>query len=232
MLGPMLAREMGIATTVIPQVPAAFSAFGMLMTDLQHEFSATILRPLTGETLSQLGPAVDEFTGRGHAALLAQGVKEGDRYFTRSIDVRYRGQEHALAIELSDADTAHDAARRFHELHQARHGHAMPEPTEILTLRVRATGRLPKPALRPIARADRAARPSGSRTAFDVAAGRLTAFPVYQRRDLLAGHQLSGPAIVEEGTATAVLFGDQQLRVDDFGQLLITSAAAPREAGR
>jgi N-methylhydantoinase A len=61
-----------------------------------------------------------------------------------------------------------------------------------------------------------------------VATGQLTQFPLYQRRDLLAGHQLGGPAIVEEGTATAVLFSDQQLRVDDFGQLLITSTAAPR----
>jgi N-methylhydantoinase A len=232
MLGPMLAREMGIATTVIPQVPAAFSAFGMLMTDLQHEFSATILRPLDEDTLGQLGPLIDSFTGQGHTALLAQEVKDEDRRFTRSLDVRYRGQEHSLAIELRDGDSALDVERRFHALHRTRHGHAMPEPAEILTVRVRATGRLPKPALPTIAQAREAARPSGSRAAFDVATGRLAAFPVHQRHDLLAGHHLTGPAIVEEGTATTVFFGDQQLRVDDAGQLLITSAAAPEESSR
>jgi N-methylhydantoinase A len=232
MLGPMLAREMGIATTVIPQVPAAFSAFGMLMTDLQHEFSATILRPLSPAVLDELRPVLDAFTAQGHAALLAQEVKEADRYFTASLDVRYRGQEHSLPIELRDGDTAGDIERRFHELHQSRHGHAMPEPAQVLTLRVRATGRLPKPSLPPIARATKSAAPpapSGARTAFDMATGRLAEFPVYPRRELLAGHALSGPAIVEEGTATAVLFGDQRLDVDDFGHLLITSATAPGE---
>jgi N-methylhydantoinase A len=232
MLGPMLAREMGIATTVIPQVPAAFSAFGMLMTDLQHEFSATILRPLDEDTLSHFGPVIDAFTEQGHAALLAQEVKESDRRLTRSLDVRYRGQEHALAIEVRDEDTAADIERRFHELHRIRHGHAMPEPAEILTLRVRATGRLPKPALPPIARASQPVAPSGTRAAFDVATGRLTDFPVYQRRELLAGHRLNGPAIVEEGTATTVLFGDQQLSVDGFGHLLITTTAALQEGSR
>lgn len=232
MLGPLLAREMGIATTVIPPVPAAFSAFGMLMTDLQHEFSATILRPLTEDTLSQLRPMIDAFTEQGHAALLAQEVKETDRRFSCSLDVRYRGQEHSLPIELGHADTARDIECRFHELHRARHGHAMPEPTEILTLRVRATGNLPKPALPPISSAGGPAEPTDSRRAFDAATGRFTAFPVYQRAQLLGGHQLEGPAIVEEGTATTVFFADQQLRVDDFGHLLITSAQAPEEGSR
>ena len=232
MLGPMLAREMGITTTVIPQVPAAFSAFGMLMTDLQHEFSATILRPLDEGTLGQLERVIDAFTGQGHAALLAQEVKDEDRRFTRSLDVRYRGQEHSLAIELRDGDTAADVEQRFHDMHRARHGHAMPERAEILTVRVRATGRLPKPGLPAIAPASEPARPSGSRAAFDVATGRPAGFPVYQRHDLLAGHQLSGPAIVEEGTATTVFFGDQRLRVDEAGQLIITSAAAPEEGSR
>jgi N-methylhydantoinase A len=99
----------------------------------------------------------------------------------------------------------------------------MPEAAQVLTLRVRATGRLPKPSLPPIARATQPAAPSGARTAFDMATGRLAEFPLYLRRELLAGHALSGPAIVEEGTATAVLFGDQRLDVDDFGHMLITA---------
>jgi len=110
MLGPMLAREMGITTTVIPQVPAAFSAFGMLLTDLQHEFSATVLLPLDEGTLGQLARVIDAFTGQGHAALLAQEVKDEDRRFTRSLDVRYRGQEHSLAIELRNSSLLEKSA--------------------------------------------------------------------------------------------------------------------------
>jgi N-methylhydantoinase A len=229
MLGPMLAREMGIATTVIPQVPSAFSAFGMLMTDLQHEFSATVLRPLTEATLAEFEPLIAGFTEQGHAALLGQGVKDDDRSFTVTLDVRYRGQEHALAIELPGGDCAAEVERRFHELHRSRHGHAMPEPAEVLTVRVRATGRMPKPALIRIDRAGGPPQPSGSRRAFDMATGGAADFPVYLRPQLLAGHRLTGPAIVEEGTATTVLFADQHLEVDDFGQLLITTAPSSQE---
>src|SRR3954451_15483954 len=46
LLAAMLAREMGIGIAAVPQVPAAFSAFGMLRSDLQFEFAATALRPL------------------------------------------------------------------------------------------------------------------------------------------------------------------------------------------
>lgn len=229
LLGPMLAREMGMATTIIPKVPAAFSAFGMLMTDLQHEFSATILRPLTDETLAGLEPVMAEFTREGHAALLAQEVKEAGRAFSRSLDVRYRGQEHTLAIELAPGDTTAAIEQRFHALHEARYGHAMPEPAEILTLRVRAVGQLPKPSLPPIGRAAAPAAPVGARAAYDLATGATAEFGVYDRHRLLAGHEIAGPAIVEEGTATAVIFGDQRLTVDDYGALLITTETNAEE---
>jgi N-methylhydantoinase A len=165
-----------------------------------------------------------EFTRQGHAALLAQEVKEGDRAFTRSLDVRYRGQEHTLALELAPGERAADIEDRFHTLHQSSYGHAMPEPAEILALRVRAVGQLPKPSLPPIARAVDPAVPFGFRTAYDLAGGATKEFGVYDRHALLAGHEVAGPAIVEEGTATAVIFGDQRLAVDGYGQLLITSS--------
>lgn len=226
MLGPMLAREMGIATTVIPRVPAAFSAFGMLVADVQHEFSATVLRPLDDDALLQLGPAFDEFTGLGNDVLAEQGINEPDRRFVRSIDVRYRGQEHAIAVELGAGDKADEVLARFNQLHRARHGHAMPESAEILSARVRAVGLLAKPGLTRIAAAAEPAAPAGGRTAYDVATGKSKHFPVYLRASLRAGHEIAGPAIVEEGTSTTVFFSDQRLRVDEFGQLLITMEVA------
>lgn len=99
----------------------------------------------------------------------------------------------------------------------------MPEPVQILTVRVLGLGELAKPDLpRPPAGSGASPEPVGTRRAHDLAAGRITAFAVYRRESLEPGQQLPGPAIVEEGTATTVIFGDQQLAVDDFGHLLIT----------
>ncbi|MEU5884386.1 hydantoinase/oxoprolinase family protein [Spirillospora sp. NPDC047279] len=226
LLGPMLAREMGIAETIVPQAPAAFSAFGMLMSDLEYEFAATVLKPLGDAALAELEPEFAELEAQGEEVLSAQGVKPEDRELVRRLDVRYRGQEHALGIDLHPGDDAAAVLGRFHEQHRARYGHAMPDSGQILTLRVRAVGRLPKPGLRELAAGEGAPEPVGSRPAFDVATGTTVPFPVYDRAALAPGHRVEGPAVVEEGTSTTVIFGDQRLAVDAHGHLVVSSPEA------
>ncbi|GAA0420260.1 5-oxoprolinase [Acrocarpospora corrugata] len=225
LLGPMLAREMGIATTLIPQVPAAFSAFGMLMSDLEYGFATTVLRPLSDATLAAAEPAFAELEQQGEEVLSTQGIKPEDRTLIRRLDVRYHGQEHSLGIDLLPGDTAATVLSRFNAQHEARYGHAMPDAGQILTLRVRAVGKLAKPGLRELpATGSGSAEPAGSRPAYDVATGQVTPFQVYLRGSLSPGHTLRGPAIVEEGTSTTVIFADQRLTVDGYGQLLVTGA--------
>lgn len=224
LLGPMLAREMGITETVVPQVPAAFSAFGMLMSDLEYEFATTVLKPLGDATLAELEPAFADLENQGEEVLSLQGVKPEDRTLVRRLDVRYHGQEHTLAIDLRPGDDAAAILDRFHELHRARYGHAMPDGGQILTLRVRAVGVLPKPGLRRLSGTGTGTPGSaGSRPAFDVATGETVPFPVYERQALAPGHAVPGPAIVEEGTSTTVIFSDQRLTVDVHGHLLVSS---------
>ncbi|MFD6100054.1 hydantoinase/oxoprolinase family protein [Nocardiopsis flavescens] len=225
MLGPMLAREMGIATTVVPRVPAAFSAFGMLMSDLEYEFSGTVLRALDEEGLAGLAPVFGDLEEQARSVLAEQGIREEQGRLVRRVDVRYRGQEHTLGIDLEPGDTAGAVRDRFHALHRSRYGHAMDEPCEVMTVRVRAVGRLPKPALAPEEPARGPAVACGSRKAFDLATGAVAEFAVHRRGDLAPGHRVAGPAIVEEGTATTVLFGDQVLTLDAYGHLLVTAAA-------
>jgi N-methylhydantoinase A len=226
LLGPMLGREMGIATVLVPRVPAAFSAFGMLMSDLEYEFAATSLSPLSDETLAGLAPVFDELAASAQEVLEQQEVDPADRSFTRTLDVRYQGQEHALPVELLEGDTAESILVRFNDLHRSRHGHSMEEDGQILSVRLRAVGVQPKP---PLAKSERADSPEvasvGGRTAFDVATGTWTDFLVYDRATFLAGHVVAGPAIVEEGTSTTVFFSDQLLTVDDYGHLAITPLA-------
>ncbi|TYB49658.1 hydantoinase/oxoprolinase family protein [Actinomadura chibensis] len=227
LLGPMLAREMGVTETVVPQVPAAFSAFGMLMSDLEYEFATTVLKPLSDATLAELEPAFADLESQGEEVLSVQGVKPEDRTLIRRLDVRYHGQEHTLGIDLRDGDDAAAILERFHEQHRARYGHAMPDGGQILTLRVRAVGVLPKPGLRRLdGTGEGTPEPVGSRPAFDFAAGETVPFPVYERSTLAPGHTLPGPAIVEEGTSTTVIFSDQRLAVDAHGHLLVSSPEA------
>ncbi|WP_214106079.1 hydantoinase/oxoprolinase family protein [Acrocarpospora catenulata] len=230
LLGPMLAREMGIATTIIPQVPAAFSAFGMLMSDLEYEFATTVLRPLSDASLAALEPYFAELEERGEEVLSAQGVKPEDRALVRRLDIRYHGQEHSLGIDLGPGDTAADVLARFNAQHAARYGHAMPDGGQILTLRVRAVGRLAKPGLPELPPAGPGTpEPISARRAHDVTTGEFATFQVYGRATLAPGHEVRGPAIVEEGTSTTVIFSDQRLTVDAYGQLLVTGTGGTHD---
>src|SRR5690606_1021062 len=169
-----------------------------LMSDLEYEFATTVLRPLTDETLADLESGFAELEAQGEEVLSAQGVKPEDRSLVRRLDVRYHGQEHSLGLDLEPGATAESVLARRRAQHKARYGHAMPEPGQILTLRVRAIGRLAKPGLRELEPAGTPApEPVGERPAFDVATGATVPFRVYQRATLGAGHEVSGPAIVE-----------------------------------
>lgn len=232
LLAPMLAREMGIRTALIPRVPAAFSAFGMLMSDLEFEFAATALKPLSDEVLGTLDVVFDELHERAVAVLEQQGVPEPSREYLRTLDVRYRGQEHAIPVEYWPGASAAEVLAAFNERHVTLHGHAMEEPGQILSLRLKAVGVQPKPPLVRIATTDGTPpEPVGTRSAFDVASDSWRDFAVHLRDGLRAGDVIAGPAIVEEGTSTTVFFGDQVLTVDEYGHLAITATDATTPNG-
>jgi len=44
----------------------------------------------------------------------------------------------------------------------------------------------------------------------------------YDRRELLAGNRVSGPALIEEHASTTVLHPGDAMRVDAFGNLVVT----------
>lgn len=221
LLGPLLGREMGVAATVVPRFPAAFSALGMLMTDLEYDLSSTVLAPLGPAELAGLEPLVKELRDRGDETLAVQGVPPEQREVLVRLDLRYRGQEHSLTVDLGPGDDATTLADRFRAFHHERYGHRLDEPCEVVTLRVRAVGRTTKPGLPALGAVPAGRSQVGTRTAYDLATGAPVAFPVHRRDRLAPGRELAGPVIVQEPTSTTVVFGDQALAVDDHGQLVV-----------
>jgi N-methylhydantoinase A len=223
MISPMIAREVGAAEVIVPKVPAAFSAWGMLMSDMVFELSQTEIRPLDTTAWTYVEAGFASLEKQALAALAEQGVAEKDRGVDRLLECRYAGQEHAIAMSVMPGMNAESAVARFNELHHERYGHALNAVVQVSTLRVRAIGRLEKPPLRKIAAAlsGSAPRPGATREAYCFAKRGYQRFGIYQREGLSAGDRIEGPAIVDEGTSTTVIHSDQQLTVDTFGNLLI-----------
>lgn len=228
MIAPMIAREVGAVEVIVPNVPAAFSAWGMLMSDLVFEVAQTDIRLLDESIWSQVDMSFAELEQRARAQLAEQGVAAAQRVTDRLIECRYVGQEHAIAVAVDAQMTAQTAVRRFNELHQERYGHALNAPVQVSTLRVRATGRLEKPPLLRIAASTSTAAPSPARRreAYCFAQRGYRSFGVYERAALCAGDRIEGPAIIDEGTATTVVHTDQTLLVDEYGNLIIRARAS------
>ena len=223
----LIARELQIGRVLIPNAPGHFSACGMLVTDLRRDFVRTLFARLAEPPFELFDTIFAEMERQGRAEVSDAMQGAVDVMVRHAADMRYVGQEHAVTVEIegaafADRDTARIKAR-FDEVHQQRYGYASAkESAEIVSLRLSVTGVLAKP--RPVALA-RAANPDPSaaligRRAVDFGAlgGRIEA-PIYARDRLLAGHALSGPALINEYASTTVLAAGDRLTVDAIGNL-------------
>ncbi|MBW6527830.1 hydantoinase/oxoprolinase family protein [Sphingomonas sp. RHCKR7] len=228
MIAPLIAREVENAELIVPQSPAVFSAWGMLMSDVVTDVARTELRPLDDAAEAPVMAAFDELVAQARAALADQASGSIGERIVRLVECRYVGQEHALEVEQSDEQPFDTIRARFHALHKQRYGHAIDTAIQVVTLRVRASAVLPKPTLPRAAAATGAVSDAmrGQREAFCFARRERVAFVVYDRAGLAAGHAFDGPAIVEEGTATTVIHSDQAVTVDEYGHLIIRRRVA------
>jgi N-methylhydantoinase A len=213
-----LARDMGIAEILVPRMPAGFSAWGMLMADLEHDVAATILAPLdAAPTLADVANRLSELTDRADAALAGQGVPSVDRRTMARLDLRYQGQGHVLEVPIEPGDGSRAIAERFHALHSQRYGHRLESGIEVVTLRVRGIGSLPKPSMPPFE--PQPAEAFGTRHAYDLATRSMREFQVVHRETLTPDTVIAGPLLVTEDTAVTVVHGDQHVFADAFGML-------------
>ncbi|MFG1707854.1 hydantoinase/oxoprolinase family protein [Nonomuraea sp. M3C6] len=220
-----VARELGIATVIVPPGQGAFSAFGMLMADVQHDFARTAVTPLSALDPATADAAYREMEAQAAEQLQAEGFGQDRRTLVRTLDVRYAGQEHSVTVAFPDdsADLAAAVESSFAALHARQYGHTMDDPVEVTTLRLRATGTVDKPTLPLIAeRASGGPEPHGTRPVYLSQDEPAVAYRLYTRETLLAGDLVAGPAVIAEHTATSVIHAGDSLRVGRYGELVIS----------
>src|SRR6202012_2769636 len=96
-----VARDLHIPTVIIPNLPAHFSALGMLMSDVRHDFVRTYYRPLADSNYDEIQAIYAELTTTGTAALDQAGVEAAARSVEYFMDLRYVGQEFHLQIPVT-----------------------------------------------------------------------------------------------------------------------------------
>jgi len=218
-----LAEELRIREVIVPVHPGAFSAWGMLQTDIRHDYKETLYGFWDLLDLAALESAFAGLEEKGRRQLLAEGIDPGGIGFERAIDFRYYGQEYVLTIPLPAGSINTDAVRRsFDAAYERQYGHSSPENrVEMANVRVAALGRLARPGSAPPARE----RPRAARERNVYFAGRPQATPILDRNALESGAVVDGPAIIEESTATTLVPPGWRAAVVEGGHLSMTKEA-------
>jgi N-methylhydantoinase A len=223
-----LAAELGSPVVVVPEIPGAQSALGLLMTDVRSDFMRTSIVPVRPGN-DDLAAVLADLSGQAVAWFDAEGIEEDRRSVVRGVDMRYTGQNYELGVDVPDgpvtAETIRVLVDRFHDAHERMYGYrAEDDPVEAVTFRVQAVGSVPR------ATVDRSA-PKGTRLADAVVARRLVYLdgshvdcPVYDRARLDVGHRFTGPAIVEQMDSTTLLLPSDVCEVDEMRNLIIRTA--------
>jgi N-methylhydantoinase A len=227
--GPMfavdLARDLGIGTVIIPLVPGVFSAWGMLLTDLRHDFVQTKVISFDEASLTQLNSIYGKLGQKATEILEREGVKKEDVYFRPSLDLRYLGQEHTVNTPVDSTPLkvtdVHKIRDRFDRLHNKQYTFSLKDPLEVVNTRLTAYGRVKKPKVRPMGRSKSSFSKArkGARTV-GLLGGQYRA-RIFERSLLPPGAKIVGPAIVEEKTATTLVGPGDTLTVNKYGHLII-----------
>jgi len=215
-----LAEALNIPLVIVPALPGALSAFGILVSDVVKDYSRTVLwRALDELPLNRLDREFRVLRQKADHDFRNENWR-GRLVHELSVDVRYRGQGYELNVPYSRR-----LKEAFRREHKKRYGYEYPErEIELVTLRLQASmetsqAKLAKRAL--------SATPAARMVSIPVERvpmvfeGKKLHASVYTRDSLLPGRKLSGPAIVAEYSATTVIPAGKAFWLDRHGNLVI-----------
>jgi N-methylhydantoinase A len=198
------------------------------MADLRRDYVQTLFARLDDLKMDELEAQFKKLEAEGRQALENSGIAADHIVFERAADMRYVGQEHAVAVRML-ANVAGETARKeikqlFDEAHELRYSHSAPEESaDVVSLRVSAIGRLNKPQLAKIPTGDAvppATARRGTRSVIFEKTGAVQA-NVLDRTKLLEGNVINGPAIIEEAASTTVVESGDTVTVNAYGHLIM-----------
>ncbi len=230
-----IAAELGMAGVAVPLYPGVYSAMGLLMSDVKHDYIRSKMAPLAKATADDVGAAFAELESHASRDLRDEGFPVPQIAIERALDLRYAGQGYEITIPVDyplDSQSIGRLRARFDETHKQMFGHTAPEePVEIVSYRLRGIGRVPPVHLPKFERQGIPVRDALRQIRKARFNGITLDCPVYQRDLLDVGAAFTGPAIVDQLDATTVIPPGQTARVDDFKNILITRGSSRVHGG-
>jgi N-methylhydantoinase A len=227
-----IAAELDMKLVLAPASSSVLCAAGMLTTNLRQDIQqyAKLSLDDAASAAAQLTAICKRLLEQGHALLDKQHVPAARRRLEFSCDMQFAGQFNVLetrqppldAGQLNEGDIA-EMRELFERNHDRVYGYALSgEPVEVQSVRLAAIGLTPEPPFRPLA-------PASGRDPREALKGLREVWfsespvstPIYDGSRLKAGHEIVGPAIVEQPTTTLKVPPAWRGRIDEIGSLLL-----------
>ena len=236
LLACRLVDILDLAGVVVPQNPGNVSAFGLLTVDVKNDYVQTHVARHDALDHDAVETVFDALTARATDGLDTEGFPREQHDHVRTVDLRYFGQAYEVRVPAGRARST--PGRRPRWPSASTTSTASSTATTSATTRASrssgstcgspASARSPGPSCRELALprdGDGAPRRVRAATVcFDADAG-YVATDVYWRPDLRAGDTFAGPAVVEEFGSTVPVHPGFAVRVDAFGNLVVTKEA-------
>lgn len=223
-----LAKEIGMRRVVIPPYPGALSAFGLVTSDIRHDYVQTVAKSAASADPRELLGAFTAMEEKARAQLRAEKIPDDEIDIQWTADLRYAGQAYELNVPVARSRrlTRKDieaTVARFHALHQKVYAYSSTdEPVDIINVRLVGIGQVLDVKLPRRARSGespRAAR-KGTRPVYFEGRGFVNV-PVYERDRLQPGNRVKGPCMIEEVISSTVVIPGATAKVDAWANVII-----------
>jgi N-methylhydantoinase A len=228
-----IARAIGATRVVVPELASVLSAFGTATADVRRERVQSLEVPFPVDT-DAVAAVADKLRAEVDADVAADGIAAADRSVHFEVDLRFKRQKWELSVPLTGAlideaaltrlldDFRADYARRYGE------GALMAGAViELVGLRAIGVGRTVKADLQRASESSDAGplvTPETGRSVLVARGAEPVEVAVHHGPDLVPGHRLAGPALVDGVDTTVWVPPGAELRVDQHRSLIVEVA--------
>ncbi|TAK47817.1 MAG: hydantoinase/oxoprolinase family protein [Xanthobacteraceae bacterium] len=225
-----ICSELDIPLQIVPSSSSVLCAFGMLLSDLKHDFVRTFVSRLDTIDWDRLATTLADMRRAGDAMLEEERVPSDQRSFVVRFDCRYTKQYHEVSFAVPwaalEARDIAGIARGFHDEHRRLYGYSLEtegSPVELINVRLQAIGITDKPhyAAEPAGGSDPSHALKGRRPVYIPETSTFADTPIYDGHKLRSGNRITGPAMIESVTTAVFVSANFDCVVDRHRSLIL-----------
>ncbi|MDE2378089.1 hydantoinase/oxoprolinase family protein [Bradyrhizobium sp.] len=226
----LICSELAIPLLIVPWSSSVLCAFGMLLSDLRHDFVRTFVSRIADLDWASLDATISQMRAEGDRLLDEERVAQERRNFVVRFDCRYVKQYHEVSVAVPwaaiERESVAEIAGAFHAEHRRLYGYSLEAektPIELINVRLQAIGTTEKAVYSedPYAGLDGSHALKGERAVYIPEANKFKRVPIYDGHRLKHGARIAGPALIESVTTAIFVSADYDGVVDRYRSFVV-----------